>query len=323
MGLAAPSLVEASRGLPSVKADGPSADDDLVTSVAISPPAIDEPVSPELALVDPELGARLRALMPVPDIELEPPPANVRVLHLTPPLAEEPLPEAAAAGPAAVPVAASRGGSFQRLVAAFLAGAAVASFVVVGVIAELGESEAPLSSSLVPVPPVVSPPPDAGKQQAAPGPTPGAKKPAAPSSESGAKSTQAPKPNAASRAKTAKQASAAGEAKTTEKQASAARQAKTTAKPAKSKAPGPAAEPRRFAWAPVPGALSYRVELFRGDEQVLRATTKDPTFELGPQWRHGGRVERLTPGSYRWYVWPVLRSGAAAKAVVQARLNVD
>ena len=64
MGLAVPSLAEASRRLPSsVKADPASADDVLVTSVAI-PPAIDEAVSPELALVDPELRERLRALLP-------------------------------------------------------------------------------------------------------------------------------------------------------------------------------------------------------------------------------------------------------------------
>ena len=40
-------------------------------------------------------------------------------------------------------------------------------------------------------------------------------------------------------------------------------------------------------------------------------------FESDP-----GRVERLTPGSYRWYVWPVNANGPAAAAVVQATLDV-
>ena len=70
------------------------------------------------------------------------------------------------------------------------------------------------------------------------------------------------------------------------------------------------------------GAVSYRVELFRGNDQVLQATTERPVFELPSSWRHQGRAERLTPGSYRWYVWPVLESGPAAQAVVQARLDV-
>ena len=80
MGLAVPSLAEASRRLPSsVKADPASADDVLVTSVAI-PPAIDEAVSPELALVDPELRERLRALLPEIELELEPPPPLLRAV---------------------------------------------------------------------------------------------------------------------------------------------------------------------------------------------------------------------------------------------------
>ena len=80
--------------------------------------------------------------------------------------------------------------------------------------------------------------------------------------------------------------------------------------------------PRRFAWAPVDGAGSYRFELFRGDEQVLVATTRSPAYQLPTSWRHEGRTERLTSGSYRWYVWPVLASGPADAAVVQASLDV-
>jgi len=87
-------------------------------------------------------------------------------------------------------------------------------------------------------------------------------------------------------------------------------------------ATGAAAEPRRFAWAPVDGAVGYRLELFRDDEQVLGVRTKTPAYELPGQWRHGGRNETLARGNYRWYVWPILASGTANAAVVQARLTI-
>ena len=54
----------------------------------------------------------------------------------------------------------------------------------------------------------------------------------------------------------------------------------------------------------------------------LRATTPQPAYELPTSWQHDGREERLTSGSYQWYVWPVLASGPADSAVVQARLDV-
>ena len=69
MGLAVPSVAEASRGLPSVKTDTTSADDDIVTSVAFTPPDEAEVVSPELALVDPLLAERLRTALPEPELE--------------------------------------------------------------------------------------------------------------------------------------------------------------------------------------------------------------------------------------------------------------
>jgi hypothetical protein len=72
----------------------------------------------------------------------------------------------------------------------------------------------------------------------------------------------------------------------------------------------------------VDGAVGYRLELFRGDKQVLETQTKVAAYELASQWRHAGKTESLTPGGYRWYVWPIYSSGPAAQAVVQARLTV-
>ena len=70
-----------------------------------------------------------------------------------------------------------------------------------------------------------------------------------------------------------------------------------TAQPATTPGAAPAAaEPRRFAWAPVEGAIAYHVELFRGADRVLAEETKEPILELGPTWRFEGRVVHLTPG---------------------------
>jgi hypothetical protein len=304
-----------------------------VTSVAIAPPAIDEPVSPELALVDPVLRERLRALLP--EIELELPPPLLRALPDPEPEDAQPLippPElveapAVATGPVAVrevpvyllPSRADRARSFAK---AFALGAAAAAVVTIGVVAELGEGPA------VPQEPVTTPP-----RVAAPTPAPKAvsggaathkasKRPAsADDNGSGAVEKKAPP---AARTKTQPQA--------TKKAASAPSGAAVsrTAQPKKKQAaakstPTPAAspEPRRFAWAPVDGAVAYRLELFRGDKQVLETRTKAPAYELGGQWRHGGKTESLSPGGYRWYVWPVYPSGPAAQAVVQARLTVS
>jgi hypothetical protein len=365
-----------------------------VTSVAFSTPLEPDQVSPELALVDPDLAARARALLPEPPDALASPsieapkpdagpapyvaaesptapegrpadmadtlpaalsPSNVLPLRPRPlvetrepatvvsgPLAKEyshprpevevgertAMPESALApgagsrtGTAGVwlaaamdrtsssagPVAAAlRQGAaaHRRMLVAFAAGAVAASFVVVGVIAALGESGGQQaaadggSPALVP-PTVVSPtPPPASSTR-----SPGAGK--TPTAASPTKSSVSAKKGAAS-AKTSS---------VSPKKAAAAK--KSAAAPAAATVP-----PRRFAWAPVDGAVGYRVELFRGDQQVLQATTTDPVYELPGAWRHKGRAERLTAGGYRWYVWPVLSSGPAAEAVVQAKLTV-
>jgi hypothetical protein len=127
------------------------------------------------------------------------------------------------------------------------------------------------------------------------------------------------------RATTPRNATTKPKATTTSKaaakpKASATSGAKAASKPKAPKAAAP--EPRRFAWAPVEGAVGYHVELFRGPDRVLAEETKEPVLELGQTWRHEGRVVRLTAGSYRWYVWPVTESGRATQAVVQAKLSV-
>ena len=335
MGIAVPSVAEASRRLPSsVKADPAGADDVLVTSVAIAPPAIDEPVSPELALVDPVLRERLRALLP--QIELELPPPLLRALpdpepENAPPLIPPPelveTPQGAASGLAQVRevpvyVHPSRGDRFRSFAKAFALGAAAAAVVTVGVVAELGEGGPATPQESVTIPPRIAAPTPAPKAATGSGETQKSAKPAA---ANGGKGRAAVKKQARPAARTKAQRQATKKAVSGPSGAAGSRTAQPKQKQAVKKSAATSAgspEPRRFAWAPVDGAVAYRVELFRGDEQVLEVRTKAPAYELASSWRHAGKTERLSPGGYKWYVWPVFSSGPAAQAVVQARLTV-
>jgi hypothetical protein len=92
----------------------------------------------------------------------------------------------------------------------------------------------------------------------------------------------------------------------------------------KVKAPPPRPSGRRFSWAPVPRATGYHVEFFRGDARVYAASTQSSEISLPSRWRFRGRLYRLSPGDYRWYVWPVFGDGdRAPTASVQARLHVS
>ena len=380
----APSVAEASRSLSSVKTGEPPTDDDIVTSVAYEPNDDAEPVSPELALVDPSLAARLRADLreappepepeperavaapaepvgasaPIPDqapVEAPEPPvvvpvhhapvalvqplpghgdpedattsdepelpsASVHVLRAAPaaekpvvvveplivyepdpqpePAREpepEPRPEPGVRLPMVTPPSGPRGRSavsplrrrsrFWHVLVLLATAMLFAGVVAVGVVVVSGLTDRDSGSNVTASgdPPVAAAPaPESGEEQD-PGAAP------APTENS----PEAPAPTESSPEAPAPTENSQG-----------------------------APAPRRFAWAPVAGALSYRFELFRGDEQVLRATTRNPVYELPASWRHQGREERLTAGSYRWYVWPVLASGPADAAVVQARLDV-
>ena len=109
----------------------------------------------------------------------------------------------------------------------------------------------------------------------------------------------------------------------------------TTSAPERPKAPraapnsGTAPSPRSalptgrtFAWAPVPNASGYHVELFRGQERVFAVDVTAARFELPAAWKHAGRRQRLSPGTYRWNVWPVVGGLRQSQATVQAELAV-
>ena len=79
---------------------------------------------------------------------------------------------------------------------------------------------------------------------------------------------------------------------------------------------------RRFAWAPVPGASGYHVEFFRGSARVFADETTDPLLTVPAEWTLDGSKRALRPGTYRWYVWPIVEGRREPHAVVQATLSI-
>jgi hypothetical protein len=74
---------------------------------------------------------------------------------------------------------------------------------------------------------------------------------------------------------------------------------------------------RTFAWAPASGAAAYHVEIRRGNRIVYSTRTRATRISVRLR-TVGQRTAPLRPGTYRWYVWPLLgharRRGAAVVA---------
>lgn len=86
----------------------------------------------------------------------------------------------------------------------------------------------------------------------------------------------------------------------------------------------PARDVKTLAWAPVKGALGYEVQLFRGSERVLVKRTPEARLNLPRSWKYEGRVVVRRRGTYLWYVWPLMPGNRrAAAAIVQARIVID
>jgi hypothetical protein len=79
---------------------------------------------------------------------------------------------------------------------------------------------------------------------------------------------------------------------------------------------------RRFAWPPVKGAIAYQFELFRGARRVFATRTEGPALDVPARWRLSGRWMALSPGQYKWYVWPVRAGGRDGTATVRATLVI-
>jgi hypothetical protein len=57
-------------------------------------------------------------------------------------------------------------------------------------------------------------------------------------------------------------------------------------------------------WRPVKNARYYNVQLYRGNNKILSTWPDSARLQLPLRWRFHGRLMRLTPARYHWYVWP-------------------
>jgi len=64
------------------------------------------------------------------------------------------------------------------------------------------------------------------------------------------------------------------------------------------------AAPPLLRWSPVPKATYYNVQLYRNGRKILSLWPQSASIRLTSTWRFDGHTHRLSPGTYRWYVWP-------------------
>jgi hypothetical protein len=65
-----------------------------------------------------------------------------------------------------------------------------------------------------------------------------------------------------------------------------------------------ARSPLTFAWAAVPKATYYNLQLFFKGRKVLSTWPVKAKRTLGGSWSFGGHAYRLKKGTYTWFVWP-------------------
>jgi hypothetical protein len=249
-----------------------------------------EPLSPELALIDPELAERARARLPDAN-PAGPTTRPERVLRARARRLPEVAPDSTRA-----PSFARR---HRRILAVLLV--ALAGGATLGAFLPANSTRQGSSARLEPAAPATTARPAATRTTA----------------------TAAPPPTTTSRAT----GTAAAPTNTTP--ARRTRPSAPITRPRASQprraAPAATASRRTFVWAPARGARGYEVEFFRGNSRVFVARTQRARLSLPSRWRYRGRAVRLTPGAYRWQVWALRRQGSRVvrgKAIVQARLVI-
>ena len=252
----------------------------------------DDPISPELALVDPELARRARARLAsfdqpgprAPDVDAEP---KSRV------------------APRSDTRATSRRGRVVLAALAVMTGLAGAGFTAAKL---TGEKSAVFARGSLPGGSVVVRPQE--------------------TSESTGKTLQR-KPGARGHAASATGADRRRARPATSKASRPGLQEKRTASTGNpgtppssaSQAGGPTAPV--FSWVAVQGATYYDFELFRGAERVFTGRPREPRLTLPSTWTYAGRRFTRAPGSYRWLVRPVFHANTKTRygpAIVSAKL---
>ena len=62
--------------------------------------------------------------------------------------------------------------------------------------------------------------------------------------------------------------------------------------------------PPTLRWRPAPNATYYNVQLYRSGQKILSIWPGSTHVTLKRHWVFSGRSFTLSPGAYRWYVWP-------------------
>jgi hypothetical protein len=63
-------------------------------------------------------------------------------------------------------------------------------------------------------------------------------------------------------------------------------------------------------WAAIPGATYYNVQLWRNATKIHSTWPIKTRLALPLRWKYDGHRRSLSPGTYRWYVWPGLGARA-------------
>ena len=67
--------------------------------------------------------------------------------------------------------------------------------------------------------------------------------------------------------------------------------------------------PPLLRWVSVGDAAFYNVQLFRNGRKILSAWPVRTRLQLRRTWAWTGRRQKLTPATYRWFVWPAYKEG--------------
>ena len=251
----------------------------------------DEPISPELALIDPELVTRIRAAA---DTQAAPPP----LIRYFPTSREQALRLAAAE----LPVPTERRRSSRPPI------------LLVAIVFVLGSAGAAAAWNLLLA---------RDEQSALPEVRPSGL------GDTRAQTAEAVEPPVRTTPKAAPTTRAAVPPPARRKKAPVPAKPRPAAPPAARPAPAlpPAAllAPPLFTWPAVPGARSYRLVLYRGGTRIYEAVTLRPRQALPLRWTFGGKRYRLKKGTYRWVVLPRLNTKGAlrdGKAIVDASYTV-